>query len=180
MKKLSIVFSLLFVNIFWGFNNSYISNSSVTNDSIVSEVNVKNILNNSDDAIAELIISKINLKQKVYNVGNAKNSINKNVTILNKNGISDLNDGLLFLAAHSGNSKVSFFKNLHKLKVDDAIDLYYNGKNYHYYVVSTQEEQQSGFIHVTRDSLSKYLVLTTCSSKKGYQLTVVALLESVV
>ena len=57
-----------------------------------------------------LDIPKIDLKKGIYSKESFKNNVDQNVTILNESLLPS--EGTVILAAHSGNSSVSFFRNL--------------------------------------------------------------------
>lgn len=123
-------------------------------------------IKNKDDSIGELIINKISLKEKLYDINNSKNNIEEHVTIL-----SEI-DNTLVLAAHSGTGKIAYFERLDELNLKDEITLYYKNKKYIYNVTEIYEEKKNGYIHINKNK-KRQLVLTTCSPKKtNYQLIV--------
>lgn len=123
-------------------------------------------IKNNDDSIGELIINKISLKEKLYDINNSKNNIEEHVTIL-----SEI-DNTLVLAAHSGTGKIAYFERLDELNLKDEITLYYKNKKYIYNVTEIYEEKKNGYIHINKNK-KRQLVLTTCSPKKtNYQLIV--------
>ena len=80
--------------------------------------------------------------------------------------------GNVILASHSGNSKIAFFKNLYKLKIQDKVYIYYNGLKYEYKIYNKYEEIKDGDIDIL-ESRESMLTLTTCNqSHKGYQLVI--------
>ena len=74
-------------------------------------------------------------------------------------------NSIVFLAAHSGNGSIAFFKDLNKLEVGDIIELKYKNQIYHYQINNIWEERKNGYIHVNKTKL-KQLILTTCSPEK--------------
>ena len=103
--------------------------------SIINTINT--IFNNKNgktkiiDPIGKLEIPKINLTKYLYDQNNSLNNIEENVTIL-KETISKNENGLIILAAHSGDSNKAFFNNLDKLTIGDYINLIDKGKEYLY------------------------------------------------
>ena len=123
-------------------------------------------IKNTDDSIGKIIINKISLKEKIYDINNSKNNIEEHVTILEEI------DTTLVLAAHSGTGKIAYFERLDELNINDEIILYYKNKKYKYKITEIWEEKKNGYIHINK-SEKRQLVLTTCSPKKAnYQLIV--------
>ncbi len=101
-------------------------------------------------------IPKIALKKGIYNINSIHNNINENIAILKE----DSDD--IVLAAHSGNSNTSYFKDLYKLSLGDYIYLYSNDTKFIYKVVNYYEEDKDGDIIILDNTNNKRLVLTTC------------------
>ena len=112
-----------------------------------------------------LIIKKINLKEKIYNLNDKRNNIEEHVTILKESIMPDKENSILFIAAHSGTGKIAYFERLDKLKEGDEIVLIYNKKYIKYYVKDIWEENKNGYINVNKEK-EKQLILTTCSPHK--------------
>lgn len=122
--------------------------------------------------IAKLIIKKIGLENNLYDIGTKANQVDRNVTILKESTFPDKEESILFIAAHSGDGKIAYFKNLDQLEVKDIVEFIYHGDKYIYEVVNRYEREKDGYIELNR--ISKHqLVLTTCSPKKqGMQLII--------
>ncbi len=113
--------------------------------------------------IAILEIPKINLKQGLVRPNSNLNNVNKNIQILTPfNRLDQLGTNLI-LAGHSGNSKVSFFRNINNLEIGNDIYIYYQNKKYHYKVLKKYEVEKTGKIHVKSNQNKTLLTLTTCS-----------------
>ncbi|MBO5120876.1 MAG: sortase [Bacilli bacterium] len=125
-----------------------------------------------DDSIGKLEIEKIKLKQKLYPINSPKNNIEKNVTILSYSEEPNIDNSIMFIAAHSGTGKLAYFKNLNKLKKNDIIKLTFKNNNYIYQVKDIWEIKKTGTIDVEKEN-STQLILTTCSpTKENYQLII--------
>ena len=88
-----------------------------------NEVNEdKSIVQEEVNYIAILEIPKINLKRGLFEKTSSQNNVNKNIYILKETTLPDeqVNSHIL-LAGHSGNSYVSFFRNLKQLNMNDKI-----------------------------------------------------------
>ncbi len=114
--------------------------------------------------VGVLEIPKINLKRGFMELGSSYNKVDLNVMVLNGSDMPDVSGGNLILAAHSGNSDVSYFKRLDKLKNGDVINVYYGDVMYEYRVGDIYEEEKNGVIHIRRDDERSMVTLTTCSN----------------
>ena len=72
--------------------------------------------------------------------------------------------GNIFLAAHSGTGKKSFFDKLDKMILEDKVILYYKGKKYDYRVSKIYEKRKDESILIQSSTLNN-LYLITCSQK---------------
>lgn len=132
--------------------------------------NTKNGKTKIIDPIGKLEISKINLKKYLYDQNSSLNNIEENVTII-KETISKNENGLIILAAHSGDSDKAFFNDLDKLTIGDYINLTYKRKEYLYIVTNIFEQEKKGYINLDIKDESQ-LFLTTCSKAPHKQLII--------
>lgn len=134
---------------------------------VLTETTTSNILTNGikpiELPIAKLSIDKINVNNSIYQLNSKNNTIEKNVELLNGSIMPGGKNSIVFLAAHSGNSNISYFNNLSKLSKGDEINLYYNNSNYTYVINDIFLEDKDGDIEINRSS-NNQLVLTTCST----------------
>jgi LPXTG-site transpeptidase (sortase) family protein len=146
---------------------------TVTNKNTIElPLNISIIKNEKDNSIGTLTISKINLKQKLYEINSEENTIEKNVTILKESIYPEENNSIMILAAHSGTGKIAYFKKLNELKINDEIILNFKKKTYTYIVKDIWEEKKTGYINFNKEE-KKQLILTTCSPQKNnYQLVI--------
>ena len=128
----------------------------------VINIETKPVESNAYIGIIE--IPKINLKKGFVNPYSVHNNISKNITILKPFMMPDEKNSTFVLAAHSGNSHVSYFKDIYKLDIDDVVYIYFNNKKYKYKIVKHYEEEKDGTITIKDNSNNKKLVLTTCKS----------------
>lgn len=125
---------------------------------------------------AILEIPSINLKSGV--VDNTKNfdSIRYAISVDNSSNYPDKN-GNFILYAHSGNSNMSFFRNLNKVNINDRVNVYFNGIKYKYKIIKKYDIEKSGTASVVSSKENKYITLITCNQeRKGYQVVVVGIL----
>lgn len=132
---------------------------------LVNKSDIKNTSSdkNINDYIGKLVIKELNINNYIYDFNSSKNTVEKNVEILDGSILPDNNNSsIIFLAAHSGNGKIAYFKNLDKLKIGDEIYFYYNNYKYIYQAVDIFEITKDGDIELNKIS-DNQLVLTTCS-----------------
>ena len=143
-------------------NNNDINQNIIVNRKIKENKKIEYNSNIKDDSIGQIIIKKININRKLYNIDNPKNNIEENITILKGSIEPDKVDSIIFVAAHSGYGEKAFFKNLDKLESKDQIIIKYNDIDYRYEVKNKWETNKDGDIEVEKED-KKQLILTTCS-----------------
>ena len=119
--------------------------------------------NYTPNYIGFLEIEKINLKQGLLPINNYYNNVDYHIEILKVSDLPDVINGNMILASHSGNSSISYFRNLYKLDLGDTAKIYYNGKVYKYQIVNIYKEDKDGSVAIYRDSSKTTLTLITCS-----------------
>lgn len=127
---------------------------------------------NKEEIIGNIIIDKINLDMPLYNIESKNNNIEENVTILNESILPPNEKSIVFLAAHSGTSKVSYFNDLDKLKTNDTILLTINNIKNTYQITNIYKQKKNGYIKVNKENKDQ-LILTTCDPNNDkYQLII--------
>ncbi len=132
-------------------------------EDMINQEKINTYLENStektslDEIIGVLNIPTIKLKRGFYSLDSPLNNVNKNIQV-----IDDNMDSMLILAAHRGNSKVSFFQNLEKLSMGDEIYLDYKHKSYKYRLYYKYYENKDGNLSIKYDNSKQVLVLITC------------------
>lgn len=162
---LFILLSILKIN-----NISKINNIKHTyNKQIVKKENIEK---GNNEIIGYIQINKINLKQPLYDINSVNNTVEKNVEILNNTILPPNKNSIIFLAAHSGSSNISYFNNINKLNINDSIKININNINYIYIVKNIYKERKTGYINVNKEKLDQ-LILTTCDpNNDNYQLII--------
>ena len=140
--------------------NTYIINVSTD---YVEKVQEKEEIEYTPNYIGFLEIDKISLKQGFLPKNNYYNHVDYHIQVLDPADFPDVINGNFILAGHSGNSKVSFFRNLYKLELGDIAKVYYQSKTYKYQVVNIYKEDKDGSIAIYRDTNKTTLTLITCS-----------------
>lgn len=119
-----------------------------------------------------LEIPRISLKRGIFPLNSSQNTVSKNIELLKRSTSLKEKNSKIFLAAHSGNSRVSYFRNLSTLQIGDIIYLYFEGIKYIYQVTKIYYEKKKGFIF--DPIFAPSLVLTTCF-KEDLQLVVLSI-----
>lgn len=144
---------------------------------VIEESKITDKISNLDivdeNYIAILEIPIINLRKGLVNPNSEMNDINYNIEILEDSDMPDVNSGNFILAAHSGNSIISYFKDLDKLKNNDLAYVYYAGKEYMYQVVNKYEIKKTGYAKIERDKNKNTLTLISCKHGTNYQIIVI-------
>ncbi len=140
--------------------------------------NIKNA-NLQNDYMAILEIPSISLKRGLVDKNNKNNTVSKNIQILETSDMPDVENGVLYLASHSGSSYVSFFKNLYKLSVNEKVYIYYQGYKYEYIIDNIYDTLKDGNIEIYRDHKKTAIALITCKKNaKDTQIVYIGYLVS--
>ena len=130
--------------------------------------------------IGMLKIPKIKLEKGFLEKDNPKNNVNKNIQILADSNYPDKDKGNVIIASHSGNSKVSFFKNLDKLELNDKASILYKGKEYKYKLVNSYDVEKTGKVAIYRNKEVNTLTLITCRKNTNKQIVLIFELEEII
>jgi len=134
----------------------------------VKQVHINKVFKNNvieEEPIGKIIIPKIDLKKDLYSKDSNKNNIEENITILKESTDPANENSILFIAAHSGTSNVSFFNRLDELNLKDIVEIDYQNNHYIYVINKIEEQPKTGYISGIKEN-KRQLVLTTCCPKK--------------
>ncbi len=132
-------------------------------------------LENHKNPILEIPL--INLKQEFYPNDKIKNDVNKNIEVISGSSMPEGN-GNLILASHSGNSSISYFKNLDKLKINDIAYIHYKNKRYKYIIKDIYDVLKTGYVTIKRDKTKQTLTLITCKKNTNMQTVYIGYLNA--
>lgn len=135
---------------------------STTNVVVPTTTTTKKVVK-KDSYIGYLEIPKINVKRGFLPLESKYNSVKYNIMLIEGSTMPDVKNGNLILAAHRGNSSVSFFENLYKLKKGDTAKVTYNKKTYTYKLVDDYLVPKTGKITISRNADATTLTLITCT-----------------
>lgn len=127
-----------------------------------------------ENYIGILEIPKINLKKGLVDKNSPSNNVNKNIYTLKETTLPDerINSHII-LASHSGNSYISYFKNLKKLDMKDKVYFYYKNVKYIYEISNKYEIDKTGTTELKITNKSD-ITLITCISGTNKQVVYVA------
>ena len=199
MKKLGfilILISILIISIYYIFHSfelkyetkridNYINNTSKSDTKRDTLDNKTiNFNKNSDkkqkksDYKAILEIPNIKLKQGVVDTTKNYNSIKYAISV-DKNSDYPDKPGNFILYAHSGNSSITYFKNLYKVNTNDKIYVHYNSIKYEYSIINKYNIEKNGKAKILDSKNNHYITLITCNQEmKGYQIFLIGNLIS--
>lgn len=149
--------------------NIYDNNDKVVNDNKTKE-----------KYVGILEIKKIKLKRGFYSIDSNKNNVDKNIMVISSSDMPDVNLGNLILASHSGNSNISYFKNLDKLEIGDIASVYYLKNKYDYKLVNYYEVDKIGVVQIIKNNDVNCLTLITCKKNTNKQLVFIFELKKVI
>ena len=129
-----------------------------------------------DNYIGILEIPKIKIKRGLVDKNSSSNNVNRNIYTVKETTFPDerINSHII-LAAHAGNSYVSFFRNLTKLGMKDKVYLYYKGTKYVYEISNRYEIKKTGKAELKFTNTSDR-TLISCISGTDKQVVYVATL----
>lgn len=133
---------------------------------------------NNIQYLAVLEIPKIKLKKGLVFATKDFKSINYEVSIDINSNFPD-ESGNFILYAHAGNSKISYFKDINKLDINDEAIIYYEGKEYIYEVVQKYEITKTGTLNLDKSYSDNNLILLTCVHKTNRQLVIICTLKNI-
>lgn len=121
------------------------------------------VVNERYNYIGYLSIPDINLRRGFVDINSKYNSVGYNVTQIKGSKLPNVKNGNLILAAHRGNSPVSYFDKLYKLKMGAKATITYQDKDYKYKLVDQYTVPKNGTINVVRNANATVLTLITCT-----------------
>lgn len=113
--------------------------------------------------IGKLVIPKINLAKGFAGQNTNQNSVEKNIAVMSPCDYPDVSNGNFIIAAHSGNSWKSFFRDLDDLAIGDEAQIYYKNVKYSYKLVNAYNEPKGSKLKIYRNLNKTTLTLITCS-----------------
>lgn len=161
--------------------DNYIEETKVIDDEEIineNDVQKKESIKKEINYTAVIEIPSVNLKRGVVDSTSNFNSINYAISV-DKNSNYPDKEGNFILYAHSGNSSISYFKNLNKVEINDEVYIYYNGVKYEYKIFDKYDIEKTGKTEVYLTNTEKYITLITCSQEqKNRQIVLIGNLKN--
>ena len=123
------------------------------------------VVSNQDTYIGYLEVPVISLKRGFLSLDSKYNSIKYNVQLIKGSTMPNVENSNLILAAHRGNSSISYFHNLYKLELGNEAIIHYNNIKYTYKLVDMYLEDKDGTVAIKRNGHVKGLTLITCTKE---------------
>lgn len=123
--------------------------------------------------IAVLKIPKINLERGLVDPNNYLNNVDYNLEFIKGTSMPDEEKGNVIIAGHSGTARISYFRNLDKLVLDDKIELLYKNITYVYKVVDIYDIEKTGKAKIIRDINKNTITLITCRYGTNKQIIII-------
>ena len=93
--------------------------------------------------------------------------------MLFRSDMPNVDNGNFILFAHNGNSRVSYFRNIHRLKNNDEIYIYYNNVKYTYRIIKNYEVAMTDSTPLNKMKDKSIITLITCKSGNNKYRTVI-------
>lgn len=119
-----------------------------------------NIIKEKIDYYMIIEIPSISLKKYVFDIGDVRNNLDKNIELLYKKD-------MLILVSHSGNNDNAYFRNLKYLNIGESVYIYLNDNKYLYKVSKIYSINKKDDFGIN-DSFKNKLVLITCLDREKY------------
>ena len=149
--------------------NKYINIFLIT---ILFVINLNNKINDiqnkevqTDDIYLNLVIPSINLDENIYKYDSKYNNVNHGLELINDFQINNMK-GSIIIASHSGSSKISYFKNLHKLSIEDKVILKNKENKYTYEITKIYKIKKNGKFKYKDLDNTIYLITCDKNNKK--------------
>ena len=155
------------------FYQDDLSNEKTEQENIENETENAQAENKKSNYVAVLKINKINLVRGLVDESSYLNNVKYNVQIIKGSNMPDVVGGNLILAAHSGNARISYFRNLDKLEIGDGATVDYKDKTYTYKVVNIYDVDKNGKVEIKRNLSKTTLTLITCRHNTEKQIVMI-------
>lgn len=122
---------------------------------------------------AVIEIPNISLKTGIILSNSDYSTMNRNVSIYPTSDMPDVIGGNFVIFGHSGNSRVSYFKYIDKLKSNDEIFILYKKVKYKYKVINKFEVKMTDTTILNKIENKTIITLITCSKKNKNLRTII-------
>lgn len=123
--------------------------------------------------LAVIEIPSISLKTGIVMSNSNYTTMNRNVSIYPSSDMPDVKNGNFILFAHNGTSRVSYFRNIYKLKNGNDIYIYYNNQQYTYRVIRQYDVAMTDSTPLNKMKDNTIITLITCKSGNNKYRTII-------
>lgn len=123
--------------------------------------------------LAVIEIPNISLYTGIVMSNSSYTTMNRNVSIYPSSDMPNIENGNFILFAHNGNSRVSYFRNIHILKNNDEIYIYYNNVKYTYRIIKNYEVAMTDSTPLNKMKDKSIITLITCKSGNNKYRTII-------
>lgn len=135
----------------------------IESDIITEEPTTQVVTDSKDSYIGYLEVPDAKIKRGFVSLDSKYNSVKYNVMLIEGSTMPDVEKGNLILAAHRGNSSVSFFDKLLNVSIGSYAYVTYNNRVYKYELKNTYDEPKDGMLTIRRNADASCLTLITCN-----------------
>jgi len=112
-----------------------------------------------------LSIPKINFKKGFTEIGHRYNTVARNIQVISPSDYPDVDKGNFIIAAHSGSTSISFFRDLWRLDLGDEAFVNYKGEDHRYVIKDIYTVPKTGTVAIRRNKEVTTLTLITCTRR---------------
>ena len=145
---------------------------TTTTTKVVEQTTTKKDARDAYIGYLEINEPDVKIKRGFVSPDSKYNSVGYNVMVIGGSKMPDVKNGNLILAAHRGNSSVSYFDKLYKLKRRAKATITYEGKTYTYELTNDYEVDKDGSLTIKRNANVNTLTLITCTRNKKTKQTI--------
>lgn len=124
---------------------------------------VRRPIDDSRHYIGFLSIPRINLRRGFVPIDSRFNTVNRNIQIISPSDMPTVSGGNMIIAAHSGSSAISFFRDLWRLEIGDEAIINYRGQEFRYVIRDIYFVPYTGTVPIRRNPNATTLTLITCT-----------------
>ncbi len=146
-------------------DNIGISNNKI--NCIKEEALIREPYLGGENYLGILEIPKINLNRQFFGLSSKENNVDKNIQMIETSKMPNIPNSNLILAAHSGNSKIAYFKKLDELYIKDIAYIYFNNIKYKYELEKMYSVKKTGKVLIKTNVNETNLILITCDKKNA-------------
>lgn len=139
----------------------------------VEEPKVEQQVQDTTSYLAVIEIPNISLYTGIVMSNSSYTTMNRNVSIYPSSDMPNVDNGNFILFAHNGNSRVSYFRNIHRLKNNDEIYIYYNNLKYTYRIIKNYEVAMTDSTPLNKMKDKSIITLITCKSGNNKYRTII-------